>query len=32
MGCPYGQGYLFSRPAWPGDIRTLLDSPVRVSA
>ncbi len=32
MGCPYGQGYLFSRPAWPIDIRNLLDSPVRVSA
>ncbi len=32
MGCPYGQGYLFSRPAWPADIRNLVDAPVSVGA
>ncbi|MDT4993062.1 MAG: hypothetical protein QOH97_2954 [Actinoplanes sp.] len=24
MGCPYGQGYLFSRPVWPQDVPALL--------
>jgi diguanylate cyclase (GGDEF)-like protein len=23
MGCPYGQGYLFSKPVWPAEIPTL---------
>ncbi|HEX5202715.1 MAG TPA: EAL domain-containing protein [Actinoplanes sp.] len=23
MGCPYGQGYLFSKPVWPGEILEL---------
>jgi diguanylate cyclase (GGDEF)-like protein/PAS domain S-box-containing protein len=23
MGCPYGQGYLFSRPVWPDEITRL---------
>ncbi|MET0424959.1 MAG: EAL domain-containing protein [Actinoplanes sp.] len=23
MGCPYGQGYLFSRPVWPDEIAEL---------
>ncbi|GAA0528470.1 hypothetical protein GCM10010172_06350 [Paractinoplanes ferrugineus] len=23
MGCPYGQGYLFSRPVWPAEIVAL---------
>jgi EAL domain-containing protein (putative c-di-GMP-specific phosphodiesterase class I) len=23
MGCPYGQGYLFSRPVWPDEISRL---------
>ncbi|WP_433290749.1 putative bifunctional diguanylate cyclase/phosphodiesterase [Actinoplanes sp. CA-030573] len=23
MGCPYGQGYLFSKPVWPADVRAL---------
>ncbi|HEY0535135.1 MAG TPA: bifunctional diguanylate cyclase/phosphodiesterase [Actinoplanes sp.] len=23
MGCPYGQGYLFSRPVWPDEIARL---------
>jgi diguanylate cyclase (GGDEF)-like protein/PAS domain S-box-containing protein len=24
MGCPYGQGYLFSRPVWPAEVPPLL--------
>ncbi|WP_030435679.1 putative bifunctional diguanylate cyclase/phosphodiesterase [Actinoplanes subtropicus] len=24
MGCPYGQGYLFSKPVWPGEITKLV--------
>ena len=24
MGCPYGQGFLFSRPAWPADVAARL--------
>jgi EAL domain-containing protein (putative c-di-GMP-specific phosphodiesterase class I) len=24
MGCPCGQGYLFSRPVWPADLPGLL--------
>jgi diguanylate cyclase (GGDEF)-like protein/PAS domain S-box-containing protein len=24
MGCPYGQGYLFSKPVWPTEIPALL--------
>ncbi|MFF5296327.1 putative bifunctional diguanylate cyclase/phosphodiesterase [Paractinoplanes globisporus] len=24
MGCPYGQGYLFSKPVWPGEITELV--------
>ncbi|AGZ43170.1 putative bifunctional diguanylate cyclase/phosphodiesterase [Actinoplanes friuliensis] len=24
MGCPYGQGYLFSKPVWPAEIPPLL--------
>jgi EAL domain-containing protein (putative c-di-GMP-specific phosphodiesterase class I) len=23
MGCPYGQGYLFSKPVWPAEIVAL---------
>ncbi|GAA2485897.1 hypothetical protein Ahu01nite_013380 [Winogradskya humida] len=26
MGCPYGQGYLFSRPVWPDDVPALTAS------
>jgi diguanylate cyclase (GGDEF)-like protein/PAS domain S-box-containing protein len=26
MGCPFGQGYLFSRPVWPADIEAVLTS------
>jgi EAL domain-containing protein (putative c-di-GMP-specific phosphodiesterase class I) len=26
MGCPYGQGYLFSRPVWPDEIVALAHS------
>jgi diguanylate cyclase (GGDEF)-like protein/PAS domain S-box-containing protein len=32
MGCPYGQGYLFSRPAWPDDILGLLEAPLSRTA
>jgi diguanylate cyclase (GGDEF)-like protein/PAS domain S-box-containing protein len=28
MGCPYGQGYLFSRPIWPAEIPALFDTEV----
>jgi len=24
MGCPYGQGYLFSKPVWPAEITKLV--------
>ncbi|GIF00757.1 putative bifunctional diguanylate cyclase/phosphodiesterase [Paractinoplanes rishiriensis] len=24
MGCPYGQGYLFSKPVWPADVMPLV--------
>ena len=24
MGCPYGQGYLFSKPVWPAEITRLV--------
>ena len=26
MGCPYGQGYLFSKPVWPAEIADLAHS------
>ena len=26
MGCPYGQGYLFSKPVWPADVIELTRS------
>jgi diguanylate cyclase (GGDEF)-like protein/PAS domain S-box-containing protein len=26
MGCPYGQGYLFSQPVWPRDVIPLVRS------
>jgi EAL domain-containing protein (putative c-di-GMP-specific phosphodiesterase class I) len=26
MGCPYGQGYLFSKPVWPAEIVELVRS------
>ncbi|MEU4217769.1 EAL domain-containing protein [Actinoplanes sp. NPDC026623] len=32
MGCPYGQGYLFSEPLWPAQIPALLGRPVAVAA
>ncbi|MET0495312.1 MAG: EAL domain-containing protein [Actinoplanes sp.] len=28
MGCPYGQGYLFSRPIWPAEIPALFGTEV----
>ncbi len=28
MGCPYGQGYLFSRPVWPAEIPALTSAAV----
>ena len=30
MGCPYGQGYLFSKPVSAEEITTLLASPLLV--
>ncbi|GID91894.1 EAL domain-containing protein [Amorphoplanes digitatis] len=32
MGCPYGQGYLFSAPLWPSEIPTLLGRTTAVAA
>ncbi|MDR7279577.1 EAL domain-containing protein [Catenuloplanes atrovinosus] len=29
MGCPFGQGYLFSPPAWPDTVLTWLDHGIR---
>ncbi|UQU61490.1 EAL domain-containing protein [Couchioplanes caeruleus] len=26
MGCPYGQGYLFSKPVWPAEVPALAGS------
>jgi EAL domain-containing protein (putative c-di-GMP-specific phosphodiesterase class I) len=26
MGCPYGQGYLFSRPVWPAEVMAIARS------
>jgi EAL domain-containing protein (putative c-di-GMP-specific phosphodiesterase class I) len=31
MGCPYGQGYLFSRPAWPSEVAGWLTQGVLTS-
>jgi len=28
MGCPYGQGYLFAKPVWPGEVPALAGSAV----
>ncbi|WP_067499786.1 bifunctional diguanylate cyclase/phosphodiesterase [Actinoplanes sp. TFC3] len=28
MGCPYGQGYLFSKPVWPADVPALTAAKV----
>jgi diguanylate cyclase (GGDEF)-like protein/PAS domain S-box-containing protein len=32
MGCPYGQGYLFSRPVWPAEVATWLTAADTVNA
>jgi diguanylate cyclase (GGDEF)-like protein/PAS domain S-box-containing protein len=32
MNCPYGQGYLFSKPLWPAEIPVLLGRPATVAA
>ncbi|MDP9799038.1 diguanylate cyclase (GGDEF)-like protein/PAS domain S-box-containing protein [Catenuloplanes nepalensis] len=29
MGCPFGQGYLFSPPAWPDAVAAWLDTGIR---
>ncbi|AGL17405.1 bifunctional diguanylate cyclase/phosphodiesterase [Actinoplanes sp. N902-109] len=31
MGCPYGQGYLFSKPVWPADVPALTNPAVPVA-
>ena len=30
MGCPYGQGYLFSKPVWPAEVQTIARRPLLV--
>ncbi|MFI5938461.1 putative bifunctional diguanylate cyclase/phosphodiesterase [Actinoplanes sp. NPDC051494] len=32
MGCPYGQGYLFSRPLWPADVPAITGVIIGVPA